>query len=570
MRMADSISFEASDESDFMVGNLGAPESPSPQPAEENLLDLEDTVAYFDKVHRRREYLLGHWWQIRQGIMQERVDTERSRLSRAVRYHEYDADATLRHWKKLRFKVEFECLQLDHDKEWKLGIAHEGPYPSRRRITLRPRYDGSAVSELGALESSQLGLNSTLAGDELKQALAKAYRGYIQDVTTQEVGIGQDADDPDSAAADPGQLGNRTISDPDVASAAATGAGGVGAAAAGDPQFGQGWGLVDADGSDEGFGVIGVAPGAVDGAGDAAARTDQAEDLKYFEQNQKPMRQVETGPCYGGVRRSSADSVLREAEVSLITPSGKYSGTLSFTAREILFVSSVDEKPADAITVTLQSKKKVRRRRWLLSAVSYIFLRRYRLRDSALEIFFRRGKHRSLFVDFGNTAADAAMRNEFVTHLNKVAPRSAYKQAPHTPASRMLRHHRILERWQAGEMSNFDYLMALNTLAGRSYNDLCQYPVFPWVIAQYDQPTIDLDDPSVYRNLAEPMGAINKDRLAEFMDRYETFSDDTIPKFMYGSHYSTMVGVVLHFLLRYVELWRHWGMVAVSFMPFFV
>ena len=28
--------------------------------------------------------------------------------------------------------------------------------------------------------------------------------------------------------------------------------------------------------------------------------------------------------------------------------------------------------------------------------------------------------------------------------------------------------------------------MCLNTLAGRSYNDLMQYPVFPWVIADYD------------------------------------------------------------------------------------
>lgn len=28
--------------------------------------------------------------------------------------------------------------------------------------------------------------------------------------------------------------------------------------------------------------------------------------------------------------------------------------------------------------------------------------------------------------------------------------------------------------------------MHLNTLAGRSYNDLMQYPVFPWIIANYD------------------------------------------------------------------------------------
>jgi hypothetical protein len=30
-------------------------------------------------------------------------------------------------------------------------------------------------------------------------------------------------------------------------------------------------------------------------------------------------------------------------------------------------------------------------------------------------------------------------------------------------------------------MSNFEYLMLVNTFAGRTYNDLSQYPVFPWV-----------------------------------------------------------------------------------------
>jgi hypothetical protein len=34
--------------------------------------------------------------------------------------------------------------------------------------------------------------------------------------------------------------------------------------------------------------------------------------------------------------------------------------------------------------------------------------------------------------------------------------------------------------WVRGEISNFAYLMLVNTLAGRTYNDLTQYPVFPW------------------------------------------------------------------------------------------
>jgi hypothetical protein len=43
----------------------------------------------------------------------------------------------------------------------------------------------------------------------------------------------------------------------------------------------------------------------------------------------------------------------------------------------------------------------------------------------------------------------------------------------------------VTQRWVEGEMSNFAYLMYLNTLAGRSYNDLTQYPVFPWVLQDY-------------------------------------------------------------------------------------
>jgi hypothetical protein len=34
----------------------------------------------------------------------------------------------------------------------------------------------------------------------------------------------------------------------------------------------------------------------------------------------------------------------------------------------------------------------------------------------------------------------------------------------------------VTQRWEKGDISNFQYLMYLNTLAGRSYNDLMQYP----------------------------------------------------------------------------------------------
>ena len=48
----------------------------------------------------------------------------------------------------------------------------------------------------------------------------------------------------------------------------------------------------------------------------------------------------------------------------------------------------------------------------------------------------------------------------------------------HTAESYML-------QWQRGHLSNYQYLLHLNNLADRSCNDLSQYPVFPWVLADY-------------------------------------------------------------------------------------
>ncbi len=40
-------------------------------------------------------------------------------------------------------------------------------------------------------------------------------------------------------------------------------------------------------------------------------------------------------------------------------------------------------------------------------------------------------------------------------------------------------------------------------LAGRNYNDLNQYPVFPWILKEYTTQTLDLSDPNVYRDLSK-------------------------------------------------------------------
>ncbi|KAE8672128.1 Beige-related and WD-40 repeat-containing protein isoform 2 [Hibiscus syriacus] len=89
----------------------------------------------------------------------------------------------------------------------------------------------------------------------------------------------------------------------------------------------------------------------------------------------------------------------------------------------------------------------------------------------------------------------------------------------------------------------------LNTLAGRSYNDITQYPVFPWILSDYSSKSLDLANPSVYRDLSKPVGALNPDRLKKFQERYANSNDPLIPKFHYDSHYSS-AGSVLYYLFR--------------------
>ena len=57
----------------------------------------------------------------------------------------------------------------------------------------------------------------------------------------------------------------------------------------------------------------------------------------------------------------------------------------------------------------------------------------------------------------------------------------------------------VTQAWRLGQMTNYEYLTQLNKLAGRSFNDLMQYPVFPFVLSDYTSKILDLESPSSYR-----------------------------------------------------------------------
>ncbi|XP_076787562.1 WD repeat- and FYVE domain-containing protein 4 isoform X2 [Arvicanthis niloticus] len=173
---------------------------------------------------------------------------------------------------------------------------------------------------------------------------------------------------------------------------------------------------------------------------------------------------------------------------------------------------------------------------------------RFLLQDIALEIFFQNGYSKLLV--FYNSDRSKAFRS-FCTFQ----PSLKGKGTTEDPFN--LRRHpgfdrTMLQRWQKREISNFEYLMYLNTLAGRTYNDYMQYPVFPWVLADYTSEMLNLTNPKTFRDLSKPMGAQTKERKSKFTQRFkdvEKIEGDMTVQCHYYTHYSSAI-IVASYLVR--------------------
>ena len=237
---------------------------------------------------------------------------------------------------------------------------------------------------------------------------------------------------------------------------------------------------------------------------------------------------------------SSDEWIVYSSEASQVCLEYSVSGALLLTNKHLYFNP---RKQMDGITGGSSQSKNLKTRRWALEFLSETHARRHFLKNCGIELFFL--KSPEVFFAFNSLKE---LQTFFFTLRRQSVPNltSPPTLNPRQVAERL----KLDELWRKRHLSNFEYLMALNKMAGRSFNDLSQYPVFPWIIADYTSEKLNLDDPRIYRDLSKPIGALNENRLAEIMERYNnSFDDVDVPKFMYGSHYSS-AGVVLHYLLR--------------------
>jgi hypothetical protein len=177
-----------------------------------------------------------------------------------------------------------------------------------------------------------------------------------------------------------------------------------------------------------------------------------------------------------------------------------------------------------------------------LSDIKYVFWRRFRFISTGIEIFFISNK--SFLLDF----APHYTSKDIVKLIRKrKLDRGAIVQT--VPFAEFVGELDLPRRWSIGELSNFEYLVWLNLLAGRSFHDPSQYPIMPWVLTDSEAEQLDLRNSEAFRDLTKPVGALGKERLQELLIRVHDLIQFNVTPFLYSAYCSFPLSVFL-FLIR--------------------
>ncbi|XP_015707472.1 neurobeachin isoform X16 [Coturnix japonica] len=233
-----------------------------------------------------------------------------------------------------------------------------------------------------------------------------------------------------------------------------------------------------------------------------------------------------------------AGPVVLSTPAQLVAPVVVAKGTLSITTTEIYFEVDEDDPAFKKIDPKVLAYTEGLHGKWMFSEIRAVFSRRYLLQNTALEVFM--ANRTSVMFNF----PDQATVKKVVYSLPRVGVGTSYglpqaRRISLATPRQLYKSSNMTQRWQRREISNFEYLMFLNTIAGRTYNDLNQYPVFPWVLTNYESEELDLTLPGNFRDLSKPIGALNPKRAVFYAERYETWEDDQTPPYHYNTHYST-------------------------------
>ena len=115
-------------------------------------------------------------------------------------------------------------------------------------------------------------------------------------------------------------------------------------------------------------------------------------------------------------------------------------------------------------------------------------------------------------------------KNNLLEHLNFIEIKTeakkviGYSKVKSSFKKKFIMVSKKSEEWINNNISTLEYLMWLNIYSGRSFNDLTQYPVVPWILTSY---LGEKEEEITFRNLSVPMGMMDlNEKIEKIRDNF--------------------------------------------------
>ena len=104
----------------------------------------------------------------------------------------------------------------------------------------------------------------------------------------------------------------------------------------------------------------------------------------------------------------------------------------------------------------------------------------------------------------------------------------------------------ITDLWTKNKVSNYDYVMFLNIISGRSLNNLSQYFIFPRMFSDYNHNILNWISSSIYRDLSYPILSSEPSIRDEIKNKYNLLEGE---RYHSGTFYSTYA-FIAYYMIR--------------------
>ena len=274
------------------------------------------------------------------------------------------------------------------------------------------------------------------------------------------------------------------------------------------------------------------------------------------------------------------DGIIKFLFCELVTRQFIYFGKIYFLDNFIVFQSEEDPRnninEDNEFEIFIKYGISTRNRDNITSKKKFILIfndelkeiiqRRTALTSQSIEIFTKNGK--SYFFNFFRKQGVDQAINYFNEINEKLIKKNCTKFIFYNDKNQKDLKS-IISSFQNGKKSNYKYLLYLNYFSTRTYNDLSQYPVFPWLIFEHDK-IEDIfnsleNNTNNYlpylRDMNYPVSMQTKNNRDEFYEKYN--NDETKYPFYLNKHYSTS-GYIYYYLMRM----NPYGHIMIKFQNF--